>query len=444
MNNENRTQIRLTECNSDRMANEKQSLSNLQRFEKFKKPLIYFLMAVVCAGCFYLIFKPKEKNLLVKDVGFNSAVPQAADDKLQSDKQKAYEQQLLEQKNEEKRNTLTTLSDYWNDGQATNLSPGQSALLNSTDKSGMLTNGDQNAMNSYRNAQQTLGNFYNRDDQEVNNLKREISRLKSESLNNNSLPKGSGINEQLELMEKSYQLAAKYLPSSSQQKETFEEPKASNAIEKSESKETKIKITTVKNLSKNVVTVLYHEPNDSVFLAGLNRNSFTGIQNEGHLNNPLTTNSIRAVIHQTQLITNESYISLRLTEPMMLGKMKIPEGTLLKASCKFQAGRLQMKISSIEYQGSIQPVEINIHDNDGQLGLHIPYSPEQNAVKDIVANMSQSSGTNIMMTQSAGQQIASDLTRGVVQGVSGYFQRKVKMPKVTVKAGHQILLLVKN
>lgn len=443
MNNENRTQIRLTEGNSDRMANEEQSLSNLQRFEKFKKPLIYFLMAIVCAGCLYLIFKPKEKNLLIEDVGFNSAVPQAADDKLQSDKQKAYEQQLLEQKNEEKRNTLNSLSDYWNDGQITNLSPGQSTQFNSTDKPGMQTHGDQNAMNSYRNAQQTLGNFYNRDDQEVSNLKKEISRLKNESLQNNSIPKGNGIDEQLELMEKSYQLAAKYLPSSSHQKGNITQTKPSDTSVKSEPTEPKVKINSVKHLNKSVVSALYREPVDSAFLASLSKNNFIGIQGYQD-NNPITQNSIRAVIHQTQLVTAESFISLRLSEPMLLGRILIAEGTLLKASCKFQGGRLQLKISSIEYRGFLQNVDISIHDNDGQLGLHIPYTPEQNAVKEIVSNMSQSSGTNITMTQSAGQQIASDLTRGVVQGVSGYFQRKVRMPKVTVKAGHQILLVAKN
>lgn len=443
MNNENRNQIRLTEGNSDRMANEEQSLSNLQRFEKFKKPLIYFLMAVVCAGCLYLIFKPKEKNLLIEDIGFNSAVPQAADDKLQSDKQKAYEQQLLEQKNEEKRNTLNSLSDYWNDVQATNLSAGQSTQFNSTDKPGMLTNGDQNALNSYRSAQQTLGNFYSRDDQEVSNLKKEISRLKNESLQNNSTPKGSGINEQLELMEKSYQLAAKYLPSSPHQNGNIRETKPSDTSVKSEPTEPKVKINSVKHLHKSVVSALYREPGDSTFLASLSKNNFIGIQGNQD-NNQITQNSIRAVIHETQLVTAESFISLRLSEPMLLGRTLIPEGTLLKASCKFQSGRLQMKISSVEYRGSIQPVDISIYDNDGQLGLHIPYTPEQNALNNIVANMSQSSGTNIMMTQSAGQQIASDLTRGVVQGVSGYFQRKVRMPKVTVKAGHQILLVAKN
>lgn len=67
-----------------------------------------------------------------------------------------------------------------------------------------------------------------------------------------------------------------------------------------------------------------------------------------------------------------------------------------------------------------------------------------NALSEIASNMSQTSGTSIMMTRSAGQQVAGDLSRGMVQGVSGYFSKKVRTPKVTVKAGHQIFLVSKN
>lgn len=93
--------IKISESESPQLEHESQGLQNLQ-WERIKKPLIYFLMAAVCAGCFYLIFKPKD-NKIVDESGFNAGIPQAKDDQLQSDKQKAYEQQLLEQKNEEKK-----------------------------------------------------------------------------------------------------------------------------------------------------------------------------------------------------------------------------------------------------------------------------------------------------------------------------------------------------
>jgi hypothetical protein len=66
---------------------------------------------------------------------------------------------------------------------------------------------------------------------------------------------------------------------------------------------------------------------------------------------------------------------------------------------------------------------------DGQLGLLVPRSDEINAAGEIAANMSQSSGMNISMSRSAGQQVASDLSRGLIQGVSGYFSKKLELSR---------------
>jgi hypothetical protein len=67
-----------------------------------------------------------------------------------------------------------------------------------------------------------------------------------------------------------------------------------------------------------------------------------------------------------------------------------------------------------------------------------------NALTEIASNMSQTSGTSIMMTRSAGQQLTGDLGRGVIQGVSDYFSKKIRTPKVTLKAGHQVFLVSKK
>lgn len=401
------------------------------KWEHLKKPMIYCLMALLCMVCLYLIFKPKTNNTIAAEEGLNAAIPQAKDGQLQSDKQKAYEQQLLEQKTEEKRNALTTLSDYWIDESDVNPSL-------STNKSTDLSRSDQNAVNSYRNAQQTLGSFYQQDNQEVNDLRKEISRLKRDAIQNNSVPAGLGISDQLELMEKSYQMAAKYLPSASKEDTA---PKEKEEIKPSNDK--KVKLTPVKAAHSRIVSSLYREPSDSAFIPGLNHNRFFDVPNDKKKSSQ-SRNAIKGIVSETKTLVNESSLSIMLSEGMRLGRIEIPSGTVLIGTGKFQGGRLQLKVSSIEYGGSIYPVEINVYDNDGQPGLNVPYSPEQNAVNDMVSNMSQTSGTNIMMTQSAGQQIASDLSRGVVQGVSGYFQKKVRQQKVTVKAGHQILLVPKN
>jgi conjugative transposon TraM protein len=425
--------IKLTENDLSHNSNDMSDNSQV-KWEKLKKTIIYFLMTAVCLGCFYLIFRPKSDNKIVEEAGFNAAIPQAKDGQLQSDKQKAYEQQLLEQKNEEKRSAMTTLSDYWNDQNGLNSKTNPSSP---TVGIGGLQQSDQNAVNSYRNAQQTLSSFYGRDDQEVNNLRKEISRLKNEAMQNNAAPAGLGMNDQLELMEKSYQMAAKYLPTNTKQ----EGPAGKEEQEKPAEK--KVKLTPAKPVFNRIVSTLYREPSDSAFSAGLNQNRFYETQNDSN-HSVQSKNAIMGVVYETKTVINESTLSIRLSEGMKLGHIEIPSGSLLTAICKFQGGRLQLKISSIQYRGNVYPVEINVHDNDGQSGLYVPYSPEQTAVSDIVANMSQTSGTNIMMTQSAGQQVAADLSRGVVQGLSGYFQKRVRQLKVTVKAGQQVLLVPKN
>lgn len=425
--------IKITENDLPQNSNELSDHPKAQ-WEKVKKPVFYFLMAAICATCFYLIFKPKSNNTLVEEAGFNAVIPQAKDGQLQSDKQKAYEQQLLEQKNEEKRNIITTLSDYWNDQSTLNSNGNTSALISNKST---LQQSDQNAINSYRSAQQTLSSFYGRDDQEVNNLRKEISRLKNEAMQNNPIPAGLGMNDQLELMEKSYQMAAKYLPTTPREEESAPKEEPNKSTEK------KVKLTSVRPAYSNIVSSLYREMSDSAFVAGLNQNRFYNAQNETVIS-VQSKNAIQGIIYETKTIVNESTLPIRLIEALQLGRTELPPGSLLIASGKFQGGRLQLTISSIQYKGSVYPVEINIYDNDGQLGLYVPYSPEQNAVSDVVANMSQASGTSIMMTQSAGQQVAADLSRGIVQGLSGYFQKRVRQLKVTVKAGHQVLLVPKN
>ena len=90
-----------------------------KKAEKLKKPIIFILMGIVFLGCMYLIFKPSSDKKKVEDIGLNDAVPQATDAGLQSDKQKAYEQEMLEKKMQEKRDALTSLSDYWNSDSTT-------------------------------------------------------------------------------------------------------------------------------------------------------------------------------------------------------------------------------------------------------------------------------------------------------------------------------------
>lgn len=407
--------------------------------ERLKKPLIFGLMAVVFVGCMYLIFKPSQDKKEMENIGLNDAVPQASEAGMQDDKQKAYEQEMLEEKEQEKRKTLTALSDYWDTTSAEESEQGMSQ--EEQGYSYEPSKSSNPAINNYRNAQSTLSSFYQDNGSQTTELRKQIEELK-EKLAEKDIPRSVTIDDQLTLMEKSYKMAAKYLPSANS---TGPSASTDSATPASPPKLQKEYFTAFIPAKKMEVSSLYREPSDSVFLANWGEKSNRVFYTAGSVEQVLQhKNSVRACILETQTIIGESGVRLRLLEPAKTSNKNISIGTILTANTKFQGGRLQLKVSSIELQGNIVPVDITIYDLDGQQGLNVPYSPETNALNEMAGNMSQQSGTSLMMTQSAGQQIAADLSRGVVQGISGYFAKKVKTPKVTLKAGHQVFLVSKK
>lgn len=410
--------------------------------ERLKKPIILGLMGIVFAGCVYLIFKPSSDKKGIEDIGLNDSVPQAADKEMQADKEKAYEQEMLEQKEQQKRNSLMTLSDYWKEN-----SPSEDETAKLSDEAEQGSSHDDRppkgnlALNSYRNAQNALGSFYQDDHAETQQLRKQLEQLK-DKLAEKEVPAPVTVDDQLTLMEKSYQMAAKYLPTAGSTKETAS---VDTTARSSSSKEKEKYFTAFTPARKNAVSALYRGPADFAFSVDENQPKSHGFYGAGAVPQVMQpSNSIKACVQETTTIIGEIRVRLRLLEAAKTPRGIIPKGTVLTANAKIQAGRLQLKITSIEIMGNITPVDITGYDLDGQQGLYVPYSPQRNAVSEIAGNMSQQAGTSLMMTQSAGQQIAADLSRGVVQGISGYFSKKVKMPKITLKAGYQLFLVSKK
>ena len=448
--NENKkTMIRLSE---GAVTDESKSMLDKEqnKAEKFKKPVIFLLMGIVFFGCMYLIFKPSGNPENPKSMGLNDAVPQATGAGLPDDKSKAYEQEILESKNQENKRALTTLSDYWNMEKTAEIAS------NTVEKNqdlasdgGRMTSQTTNpSLNSYRNMQDNLRTFYQDNSSETVALRRQLEDLK-EQLAAKDIPKPVTVDDQLSLMEKSYQLAAKYLPSGtnmSGQKNSLhnanEMPAVTIAPKSLNQKESFVGFTCVK---KNTVSALYREPSDSLFLASWDTQRNIGFNRSGSSKQDAKQrNSIKACIHESQVVVGDASVRLRLLEDAKTPSRLIPKGTVITASSKLQGGRLQLKISSLEFEGNIIPVDITVYDLDGQPGLYVYNSFEINAMTEMAGNMSQTSGASVMLMQSAGQQVATDLTRGVVQGISGYFAKKIQTPKVELKEGHQVFLVSKQ
>lgn len=436
-NKNNKPVVQVTEGHPKEADNVLQDRTR-NKAKELKKPLIFILMGVVFLGCMYLIFKPTSDSELIENYGLIDVVPEATGSGMPADKGKAYELEILEQKEKEKRNALLSLSDYWNTEQQDE--PDLEISEKNENHIGSSKSSDP-AISSYRNQQNTLGSFYQDNDAETMELRRQLDELK-EQLAEKEMPPTATVDDHLALMEKSYEMAAKYLPQNSRTGDVSLDNEMTSGFMASSQKAHFVAFTPARI---NTVSTLYREPTDSIFLA-----HWSGNRNRGFYNlDPMEQlaqpkNSIKACVQDEQTIIGETRVRLRLLESAQTPKFTIPKGTIVTANAKFQGDRLQLQVTSIELDGNIIPVDITIYDLDGQQGLYVPYSPEINALTEMAGNVGQTSGTSVMLTQSAGQQVAAELSRGIVQGISGYFSKKIRTPKVTLKAGHQLFLVSKK
>lgn len=424
------------------------SQSSSSKNDKLKKPIIFGLMAIVFIACLYLIFKPKNSGEENKDKGLKNAVPEATDKGLQADKQKAYEKEMVEEREAAKRNSLMSLSDYWSGADTSvNVEAPVSKVIAGNSGGYGIGSGQNSSLSSYQNAQQTLGSFYRDDDREKLALRKQVDELK-DRLSEKDVPQAPTYKDQLALMEKSYEMASRYLPAANagpvSPTVNVSQNMDSTAVKTTALPGKKGKTESLKADKKSVVSALYREEDASETLNGTSERNMGFITPGQVAQSDIVSNSIHAMVMETKTISGDGSLKLRLSENATIGGHHVPKGTELVADTKFQGNRLQLKISAVEVSGNIIPVEILVYGTDGQLGLLVPRTDEINAAGEIAANMSQSSGMNISMSRSAGQQVASDLSRGLIQGVSGFFSKKLRAVKVTVRSGHQVLLVTKK
>ncbi|EQB92190.1 conjugative transposon protein TraM [Elizabethkingia anophelis] len=420
-------------------------IQSKSKTEKLKKPVVFALMGIVFLGSLYLVFKPTSDKIIIEQKGLNEFVPDASGSVIQSDKQKAYEQALFEQKKQEEKNAMKSLSDYWNEEKEQSTNQNRITETLNKNKSYDLERSKSTALSTYHNAQNTLSSFYKEDrNYEAENLKKELVMLKKELAEKDSKPVNT-MQDQIKLMEKSYEMASRYFPSV-KASEVKEEPeiKSTDTLEKTISKK-KSGIKPLLPVKKDIVSHLYQTISDTE--QPIHQEDYTNqrLFNMGQEERSIQIkNSISACIHKSQRVIPGDLVVLRLLEPVEIDGFKIPKGQLVTGVAQFQTNRLQILIHSIAYNGNIIPTDIQVYDLDGQEGLFTAYSPEKNALKEIISNMGTNTGTSISLSSTAGQQIASDMSKSLVQGISGYFSKKVKMPKVMLKTGHKVWLVSKK
>ena len=404
-----------------------------QQIQQRRKMIVFPLMFLAFAGCMYLIFAPSGKeNINMESVGgFNADIPLPAEDGIIADKQKAYEQAMMNRKQQDK---IQSLQDFGFTGDNETEEPQTEIDLMPEEDAQPRRGGGASSANAYRDINHQLSTFYETPpvDEEKEELKRQVAELTDRlQQQQNATPT---TDDQMALLEKSYELAARYMNDGRQ----VAQVPVTGGIER------KPDAVAVQAIRETTVSGLQQPMSDADFIRAYSQPRNYGFNTAVGTGYVMGKNTVAACIHQDQTLTDGQAVKLRLLEPMQAGNIVVPKNTLVAGTAKVQGERLDIVVSSIEYAGNIIPVELAVFDTDGQKGLSVPSSMEQEAFNEAMANIGSGLGTSISFAQSAGQQVAMDVTRGLLQGTSGYLAKKFRTVKVKLKAGYKVMLYAKQ
>ena len=444
--NEEKNKNPVTSTQTEEPKKEKQPLTEEQR-QKRNKLIVYPLMGLLFIGSMWWIFAPSEedKQKELQSQGFNTEMPLADGTEIIGDKTKAYELGELEARQQSRERAMQDLGDMFKGEADKDVSEDEYSLMNPGAAEEKKTEAPkvqrtvQSSANAYRNLNTTLGSFYEepkRNDEEVDELKERIAMLEAQLESGQNT--NSAVDEQLALMEKSYELAARYMGGQNGQggqvqAVTTPQPTVRAASDKAMA-------TPVKQVHEQVVSALSQPMTNEEFVAAHSQERNYGFHTAVGKATVTERNTISACVYGNQTITDGQAVKLRLLEPMAVDDMIIPRNAVVVGAGRIQGERLGISITSLEYEGTIIPVELMVYDSDGQEGIFIPNSMELNAVKEVAANMGGSLGSSINISTDAGAQLASDLGKGVIQGTSQYIAKKMRTVKVHLKSGYKVML----
>ncbi|WP_449025641.1 conjugative transposon protein TraM [Porphyromonas endodontalis] len=412
-------------------------MENKQK-EQLKKGLVFGGLGLLCALSMWLIFAPSGKEKTAAEEELIDSIPQPTTEKLTENKLKAYELGDKVEQEEQAREEMGRLSDYF----AENTEPSDAERA----ETAASTEKIENSMHRYEENTRLLNSFYAPDphEEEREALRAEIEDLRRE-LRGKDGDEEDEEEKQLALLEKSYQMAAKYLPTATTsgtppnafipaQERSIAEPQTARTEQ-----EPMMEVLTER---KQIISSLNQPMTDEEFMEEYG----TKPRNLGFHSLVTTTsspmrNTLKVVVDRTTTLQEGDYVALRLMETARIKDTRILKQSKLIAQAKIEGNRMQLHIKSIEIDGQIMPVKLSAYDTDGQEGVYIPGSENVSALKEMGVNIGGSMGTSFTLASSAKDQIISEAVRGVMQGASQLLQKKLRTVKVTLKGGYRLFLV---
>ncbi|PTS99887.1 conjugative transposon protein TraM [Pedobacter sp. HMWF019] len=149
-----------------------------------------------------------------------------------------------------------------------------------------------------------------------------------------------------------------------------------------------------------------------------------------------TQNAIEAVVHEQQTITTGSIVKLRLTNDVYINGQLVPKNTFVFGTANVSGERLVIEVNNLRYGKSLFPVKLSVFDLDGLDGIYIPGAISRDVSKASADQALQSVTLGNTLDPSLGMQAMG----AGLEAAKSLMSKKVKLIKVTVKAGYMVLL----
>ncbi len=165
---------------------------------------------------------------------------------------------------------------------------------------------------------------------------------------------------------------------------------------------------------------------------------FYGLDDDSNVSDE-EENAIAAVIHDNQEVVAGSIVKIRLLADIDIKGHTIAKDQFVYGTCSIEGERLTIQINSIRDEQSLFPIAMEVYDLDGLPGIYVP-----GAITRDVAKQSAGQGISGMNMLSMDNSLEMQAASAGIQAAKGIFSKKVKLIKVNLKAGYQILLKDKN
>ena len=370
--------------------------------QKMMKYLVVMPAAILCGiVILWLLYSSLNESKCKVGDAFNTEIPEGENDGMKS-KAEEYAAAEAAKEHEAQQKALASLD----------------TLSTQSADTVVHTSAIETSAQTYQEVQASLDDFFvpeNTEAMQVAELQARIDELEAQ---NALAQQQTQQPDQMEMLERSYQLAAQYMGNGNGGNYQAPLPQEEKG---------KRNVQPVAQVSHNMVS-------------SLGTTSARRFNTSVGTAKSVSKNTIAAVVAGNQSVIDGESVRLRTVEPMWIGSRLVPRNTAIVGSARVQGERLEIEITSVECEGSIYDVELQVYDSDGQEGINIPNSMESDALHEIGANMGSTMGSSINISTNTGAQIASDVGRGLINGVSQYLTKKMRTVKVHLKAGYRVML----